>query len=437
MRPSRRSASRPAPSASGRSTPSGARSCATPASPSSRSPTGRRSSPTVAPWADEADLPPARHRHLAAQGRARRLAPPTSPPIPRRVRSPARSSPTRPPSRRRGGLDFDDLILRAIDRLEGDPALLARWRGRCRELLVDEVQDVDRAQLGSPCCWPRRRTGSSSSATTTSRSTAGDSPTSVGSSASRRSCRVCGGSTSRSTTAARGPVVERAVRLVEHNGERFAKAIRAGPAATGRLVLAPDAADETVRLERAIRSLAGRRVDPRDPRPDEPRAAAGGRRRARARAAVPRAADRPAARVAARRRPARLARSGRRRRPSLPLLVALGRVRDRVRRRPAAARGRDGAPRLGGRPFADLAGLRRGDRATRARPRRPAPRRRAADPRHGPRDQGPRVRPRHRHRHGGRPVPERRAVARPTTRSARTRRSGVSATSRGPGRGGR
>jgi superfamily I DNA/RNA helicase len=47
----------------------------------------------------------------------------------------------------RGGLDFDDLILRAIDRLEADPAFLERWRGRCRELLVDEVQDVDRAQL--------------------------------------------------------------------------------------------------------------------------------------------------------------------------------------------------------------------------------------------------------------------------------------------------
>ena len=48
--------------------------------------------------------------------------------------------------------------------------------------------------------------------------------------------------------------MERAVRLVEHNGERFAKAIRAGPAATGRLVLAPDPSDETVRLERAIRT---------------------------------------------------------------------------------------------------------------------------------------------------------------------------------------
>lgn len=46
-----------------------------------------------------------------------------------------------------GGVDFDDLILRAIDRLEADAGLLARWRERCTELLVDEVQDVDRAQL--------------------------------------------------------------------------------------------------------------------------------------------------------------------------------------------------------------------------------------------------------------------------------------------------
>jgi hypothetical protein len=46
--------------------------------------------------------------------------------------------------------------------------------------------------------------------------------------------------------------VERAVRLVEHNAERFGKTIRAGPAATGKLVLAADPSDEIVRLERAV-----------------------------------------------------------------------------------------------------------------------------------------------------------------------------------------
>jgi len=44
------------------------------------------------------------------------------------------------------------------------------------------------------------------------------------------------------------PVVDRAVRLVANNEERFVKTIRAGPAAEGRLVLAPDGADETVRI---------------------------------------------------------------------------------------------------------------------------------------------------------------------------------------------
>ncbi len=50
------------------------------------------------------------------------------------------------------------------------------------------------------------------------------------------------------------PVVERAVRLVEHNRERFAKRIVAGPSAAGRLVLAPDPADDHVRVARAMRT---------------------------------------------------------------------------------------------------------------------------------------------------------------------------------------
>jgi superfamily I DNA/RNA helicase len=45
-----------------------------------------------------------------------------------------------------GGLDFDDLIVRAVRALDDAP-LLRRWRERCAHLLVDEVQDVDRSQL--------------------------------------------------------------------------------------------------------------------------------------------------------------------------------------------------------------------------------------------------------------------------------------------------
>ena len=153
-----------------------------------------------------------------------------------------------------GGLDFDDLILRAIERLERDEVLLRRWRDRCRELLVDEVQDVDRAQLQLALLLaaPANRIFF-----------VGDDDQSIYGWRLADVRRILG-------LAAHLPglrrvdlevnyrcprlVVERAVRLVEHNGERFAKRIRAGPAATGSLVLAPDAADETVRLERAIRT---------------------------------------------------------------------------------------------------------------------------------------------------------------------------------------
>ena len=46
-----------------------------------------------------------------------------------------------------GGLDFDDLVVRALRLLMARPPLLRRWRDRCAHLLVDETQDVDRSQL--------------------------------------------------------------------------------------------------------------------------------------------------------------------------------------------------------------------------------------------------------------------------------------------------
>ena len=153
-----------------------------------------------------------------------------------------------------GGLDFDDLILRAIERLDADPALLARWHSRCTELLVDEVQDVDRAQL---------RLALLLAAPTNRIFLVGDDDQSI---YGWRLADVRRILTLESLLPGLRrvdlevnyrcprPVVERAVRLVEHNGERFAKTIRAGPAAAGRLILAPDASDETERLERAMRS---------------------------------------------------------------------------------------------------------------------------------------------------------------------------------------
>src|SRR6266516_7041065 len=41
--------------------------------------------------------------------------------------------------REHGAVDFDDLVRRALDVLQADPALLDRWRERCAHLLVDEV----------------------------------------------------------------------------------------------------------------------------------------------------------------------------------------------------------------------------------------------------------------------------------------------------------
>ncbi len=153
-----------------------------------------------------------------------------------------------------GGLDFDDLILRSIQRLESDAALLARWRGHCQELLVDEVQDVDRAQL---------RLALLLAAPANHIFLVGDDDQSIYGWRLADVRRILG--LVKHLPGLRRvdlevnyrcprQVVERAVRLIEHNQERFAKRIRAGPGAAGRLVLAPDPSDETVRLERAIRT---------------------------------------------------------------------------------------------------------------------------------------------------------------------------------------
>jgi len=47
----------------------------------------------------------------------------------------------------RGTIDFDDLVVRAVDLLENDRVLCGRWQGRFSHLCVDEFQDVDAAQL--------------------------------------------------------------------------------------------------------------------------------------------------------------------------------------------------------------------------------------------------------------------------------------------------
>jgi superfamily I DNA/RNA helicase len=151
-----------------------------------------------------------------------------------------------------GSMDFDDLVIRAVRALQGSPALLAAWRACCRHLLVDEVQDVDRTQLDLALLL---------AAPANSLFCVGDDDQSIYGWRLADVRRILG-LADRLPGLARvdlevnyrcpRPVVERAVRLVEHNAERFDKRIRAGPAAAGRLVLAPDASDDVVRVRRAI-----------------------------------------------------------------------------------------------------------------------------------------------------------------------------------------
>jgi superfamily I DNA/RNA helicase len=151
-----------------------------------------------------------------------------------------------------GAMDFDDLVLHALRVLRDSPALLADWRGRCRHLLVDEVQDVDRSQLDLALLL---------AAPANSLFCVGDDDQSIYGwrLADVRRILHLGERLPGLTRVdlevnyrCPRPVVERAVDLVHHNAERFAKRIRAAPSAPGRLVLAPDASDETVRLRRAI-----------------------------------------------------------------------------------------------------------------------------------------------------------------------------------------
>jgi DNA helicase-2/ATP-dependent DNA helicase PcrA len=153
-----------------------------------------------------------------------------------------------------GGLDFDDLVGRSLRLLEARPALLRRWRERCAHLLVDETQDVDRSQLRLALLLaaPGNRIF-----------LVGDDDQTIYGWRLADVRRVLALAESLPglrridlTVNYRCPavVVERAVRLVERNEERFVKTIRPGPVATGRLILAPDASDETARIRRVIES---------------------------------------------------------------------------------------------------------------------------------------------------------------------------------------
>jgi superfamily I DNA/RNA helicase len=151
-----------------------------------------------------------------------------------------------------GGLDFDDLVVRSLRFLETDEAARTAWRRRSAHLLVDEVQDVDRSQL---------RLALLLAAPANRIFLVGDDDQSIYgwrladvrrvldlAAALPGLRRVDLETNYRCPT----PVVERAVRLVAVNRERFAKRIEPRAGAGGRLILAPDGRDDSVRLRRVL-----------------------------------------------------------------------------------------------------------------------------------------------------------------------------------------
>lgn len=153
-----------------------------------------------------------------------------------------------------GGCDFDDLVARALVALERDEGLLGRWRERSAHLLVDEVQDVDRSQLRLALLLasPANRIF-----------LVGDDDQSIYGWRLADVRRVIGlaadlpGLTRvdlRTNHRCPRPVVERAVRLIERNEERFEKRIRPGPTTAGSLVLAPDRRDDPARVRAVLDS---------------------------------------------------------------------------------------------------------------------------------------------------------------------------------------
>jgi superfamily I DNA/RNA helicase len=151
-----------------------------------------------------------------------------------------------------GGLDFDDLVARSLRLLEGEPAVLDRWRDRCAHLLVDEAQDLDRAQL---------RLALLLAAPTNRIFLVGDDDQSIYGwrlADVRRVLALAGDLEGLRRVdlvvnyRCPATVVRRAVRLVEHNVERFAKTIEPRADAPGPIVLAADAADDAVRVGRLL-----------------------------------------------------------------------------------------------------------------------------------------------------------------------------------------
>jgi DNA helicase-2/ATP-dependent DNA helicase PcrA len=150
-------------------------------------------------------------------------------------------------------LDFDDLVRRAVAELKSNALARSAWQQRCSALLVDEVQDVDRTQLELALLLAGERRNVF---------LVGDDDQTIYAWRLADVRRVLGLASSLpglrrvdlvTNYRCPRPVVERAVRLIGGNHERFAKTIRAGPVAAGRLLLGPDGGDEVARARRLVR----------------------------------------------------------------------------------------------------------------------------------------------------------------------------------------
>jgi superfamily I DNA/RNA helicase len=149
-------------------------------------------------------------------------------------------------------LDFDDLVCRALLLLEQHAEVLHGWRARCATLLVDEVQDVDRSQLELAVLLAGERrdiflVGDDDQTIYAWR--LADVRRVLDLAASLPGLRRVDLVTNYRCPR---PVVERAVRLIGLNQERFAKEIRPAPGAEGALALAPDTGDDLARARRLL-----------------------------------------------------------------------------------------------------------------------------------------------------------------------------------------
>ena len=232
--------------------------------------------------------------------------------------------------------------------LEADAGACSRAGGRgAPTLLVDEAQDLDRTQLELALLLaapgeqrlPRRRRRPDDLRLAARRRAAGPRAGGV-------AARACGGSTSRPTTAARGRSSSAPSGSWSTTGSGSPSGSCAGPAAGGPA--RPGARRRRRRSSacvRAMRDLAGGRLDARGPRPDEPGAAVGGRRGAWS-CGVPFRAPDLALPIEDARLDALLDRRGRRRSPRAPAHRSSpsgGSRRRCATRRPRTARRREPA----------------------------------------------------------------------------------------------